>query len=234
MAQGESSAFRNASPTGRHLARRHAAARVFQRVPRIARKIAHLGELADFVDFQERTLGGGPLHQTREQLWSSIVARVDEPGLTVVELGVAWGYATDWWLSRLHKSDVIWHGFDTFTGLPDAFRDLPPGHFSSQGAPPPLPDSRIRWHAGLVEDTLPAVDLQARTGRLLVLFDLDLYAPSRFAWLHLKPWLRRGDVLYFDEAYDASERRLLIEDVLPSVTYRFLGGTTTGVAIQLT
>jgi hypothetical protein len=223
--------YRNASPSSAAVSRRYAASQFLLRYPRVAAKIAHLGELADFTLFHT-SLGKARAHRTRESLWEAILPELDVADLTVVELGVAWGYATHWWLTRLPGPSLRWHGFDTFEGLPTSFRSLDQGTFTAGGHPPAIADQRLHWHVGLVEETLEELNLASRTGRFLVLFDLDLYAPSLFAWDLIKTHIRPGDVLYFDEAYDSNERRLLVDHVLPGGRWRLLGASTTGLALQ--
>jgi hypothetical protein len=65
-----------------------------------------------------------------------------------------------------------------------------------------------------------------------VLFDLDLYEPSAFALQWLGGHLKRGDLLYFDEAYDPwHERRLLDESLDGGHRLRVIGST--GIALML-
>ena len=66
----------------------------------------------------------------------------------------------------------------------------------------------------------------------LHIFDLDLYEPSLFVWNKIKNQLKIGDVLYFDEAFDRNERRLLIEDVLVFGEFQFIGCTVMALAIR--
>ncbi len=44
---------------------------------------------------------------------------------------------------------------------------------------------------------------------------------------------RRSDPLYFDEAFDADERRLLDESVLPAGDYSFIGATPIALALRV-
>jgi hypothetical protein len=69
--------------------------------------------------------------------------------------------------------------------------------------------------------------------QLVVLFDLDIFEPSLVAWQHLRGSLRAGDLLYFDEAFDADERRLLNEYVIPSGEYECVGATPTALGLQV-
>ncbi len=152
----------------------------------------------------------------RERLWrDALFPRLKGP-VTVLEFGVASGDATRFWLGALRQPDLRWHGFDTFTGLPEGWRRggieySAQGRFDTGGAPPDISDSRVSWHVGLVEDTLPKLELPP-DGQLCVLLDLDLYGPTAFALNWLANRLQPGDILYFDEIYDPwNERRALDE-----------------------
>jgi hypothetical protein len=81
------------------------------------------------------------------------------------------------------------------------------------GAPPNIPDPRVTWHVGRLEETLPSVTIDFESP-LCVLFDLDLYEPSAFALERLEGELKPGDLLYFDEAYDPWQERRLIDEIL--------------------
>ncbi|SBS75571.1 hypothetical protein MHPYR_260026 [uncultured Mycobacterium sp.] len=196
-----------------------------------------LWEIADFVDWQRRTFGYRPeVYGRREKLWEQVAQRLDpNRSLFVLEFGVAWGYATHWWLRRLRGRDVTWHGFDRFTGLPRAWRGLDEGAFDAGGQPPAIEDERVCWHVGDVEDTLGAVDLvRARGAQWLVLFDMDIYEPTAYAWETISPHLLPGDAIYFDEAMDQDERRLLDEAVLPSIGCELVGTTPMALAFSVT
>jgi hypothetical protein len=195
------------------------------------------GEIADFVDWQLRVFGYCPTFVgRREKLWERLAQRLD-PNLPLIglEFGVAHGYATNWWLSRLGGRDVVWHGFDRFTGLPRAWREHRQGAFDAGGKPPAIDDERVRWHVGDVEDTLAAVDLAAaRDAQWLVLFDLDIYEPTAFAWEVISAHLRPGDVIYLDEAGVEDERRVLDEMILPSIGCEPVGATPLGLGLVVT
>jgi hypothetical protein len=199
--------------------------------------VRNAGEIADFVEWQTSRFGRTRTYRSRERLWSALCERIS-PGESWhgLEFGVAWGYATGWWLDRLPSGDgITWDGFDLFTGLPRAWRDHDKGAFDAGGEPPAIHDPRLRWHIGDVAETVVAMDAtQVAEGRRLVLFDLDLYEPTAAAWDFVRPLLRPGDLLYFDEAMDADERRILDELVLPSMNFEYVGSTSLalGLAVQ--
>jgi hypothetical protein len=194
-------------------------------------------EVADFINWQQGVFGYKPtVFGHREKLWERLAQRLDPNcPLVVLEFGVAYGYATNWWLRRLAGRDVVWHGFDRFTGMPRAWRRYEEGAFDAGGKPPAIDDERVRWHVGDVEDTLGEVDLvAARDAQWLVLFDLDIYEPTAFAWEMIGPHLRPGDVIYLDEAGAEDERRVLDEAILPAIGCEPVGSTPVALGLVVT
>jgi hypothetical protein len=195
------------------------------------------GNVASFATWEAmRGLDSAKQYRTRERLWRAASAPLQRGKVTVLELGVASGDATRSWLSMLRNPELQWHGFDTFTGLPEPwvrggvqFADT--GTFDTAGLPPNIADPRVTWHVGRVEQTLPTAELDFEP-LVCVLFDLDLYEPSAFALEWLTTRLKRGDLLYFDEAYDPwHERRLLDEFLDAGHRVRTIGST--GIALML-
>ena len=215
----------------------YVAATTFSLLPAIGRNAAKLGEVADYMGWLRRNFGRIRPMSSRERLWETIAARIDATTTQGVELGVAFGYSSDWWLRRISAPQLVWDGYDRFTGLPRAWRQFThKGAFDAGGKPPRIDDSRVTWHVGDVEDQLPGLRLNrgdAGTGRVLVLFDLDIFEPSRVAWDLLKDQLRPGDVLYFDEAFDDDERRLLDEHILPWGSFTLIGASPLALALEV-
>jgi hypothetical protein len=196
--------------------------------------LARIGEVADYLQWGKEQFGPVRPKMKREDLWETLAAAVETNSFRGLEFGVAWGYSTAWWMRQLPSSDVRWDAFDRFTGLPRGWRDLPAGHFDANGSPPDLDDPRVEWHIGDIQDRLPEVDLtRSDDEQWLVLFDLDVYEPSRFAWELIESHLRPGDLLYFDEAYDRDERHLLEHFVLPSRRFRLVGSTPMALGLQI-
>jgi hypothetical protein len=209
----------------------------------IASPFSQVGVLADYAQWKRARLPGGgrPLFSHREKLWQAIRPGLAARGaLTVLEFGVAWGYATSWWLERLPDPGLEWHGFDTFTGLPTTWDRAgltiyDAGSFSAQGNTPPIADPRVRWHVGDVAKGIHEVDWQAARARpMFLLLDFDLYEPTRVALDAAAPFLAPGDVLYFDEAFDAwNERKAIDEILLPRFNVKCLGSTATALALEI-
>lgn len=215
------------------LLKRRAAAWLFTRSAVASRMAIHLGELADYSTWIRRNFGETDIYLNRELLWERVLPHLRVENLTVLEFGVAWGYATNWWLSRLESPTLRWFGFDTFTGLPEGYRDMGPGTFSAEGLKPAINDTRVAWVEGLAEETIPAFEfVRPAQGRMFLFFDFDLYGASLVAWDHFSGSLEPGDILYFDESYDSNERRLLDEHLLPNHRFRAIGATTTALALE--
>jgi hypothetical protein len=182
---------------------------------------------------------GNSLNQKvqRESVWEILVARLQGKSVAVLEFGVAHGYATNWWIQKIGQNfNVEWHGFDRFTGLPADWRSLKEGHFDAGGNAPELNDSRVTFYKGNIEDTLPSFKYERKANQHLVLFfDFDLYAPTEFAWNHLKNQLQVGDFLYFDEAFDEDERQILNDYVLvdPTVNLKYLGSSAQCLLLEI-
>jgi hypothetical protein len=152
-------------------------------------------------------------------------------GWDCYEFGVAHGYLTNKWLEAPSGYIRSWNGFDRFSGLPTNWRDLDEGHFDNEGVPPEIKDKRLCWHVGNVEETLRSVNLT--NNPKILFFDLDLYDPTLFVWNKFKDSLISQDIIYFDEAFDGDERKILIEEVLPKLKVKILGHTPYALALQI-
>ena len=90
------------------------------------------------------------------------------------------------------------HGFDTFSGLPEAWGSTEAGSYSTHGALPAAP-SNVRFHVGLFSDSLPAF-LAAHAGPVKLLhIDCDLYSSTKDVFDGLGDRLGPGSVIVFDE-----------------------------------
>jgi len=201
-----------------------------RRFPLVQKRVELAAERSEWINWVESQFPRCRLYWSRESLWDSM--RTELYGnWYAFEFGVAWGYTTNYWLSRCDKEVEIWHGFDLFTGLPRKWRDLSISTFDNGGESPEIRDPRIRWHIGDVEDQLPTVKIVS--GPKLIIFDLDLYEPTIFAWNFLRPYLNVGDLVYFDEAFDLDERRVITDSAQLQFHLEPIGFTHTAIAFKL-
>lgn len=210
------------------------AVQLFRLSARVRRKVMNAGAIANYVSWVIEKFGDVKVFPNKEKLWELMAQRVSTDDVRGFEFGVAFGYSTDWWLKRLPNASLRWDGFDRFTGLPRAWRFLDAGAFDAGGRTPDIDDQRVTWHVGELEDRLADLTLErSETQQRVILFDLDIFEPSLAAWEYIRDSLRRGDLLYFDEAFDDDERRLLDEHILSAGKYECVGMTPTGLGLQV-
>lgn len=117
-----------------------------------------------------------------------------------LEFGVADGHSFRWWLEKNKDSESTFHGFDTFTGLPEDFGQFTKGTFNRGLTVPEIHDTRGNFYPGLFQQTLPPFLKQANLkNRLVIMLDADLYSSTLFVLASLAPFLKNGDIIFFDE-----------------------------------
>ena len=204
----------------------------------VATRISTLGEIAGYFEWL-RLNSVDNIAVYREDLWHFLASDLQRRKVqfSVFELGVAWGYLTNWWIkNEIAENIVEWNGFDRFTGLPRAWRRFPAGFFDASGLPPKgLNDDRINWYIGDVEDTIHHINFEKYgNSTKIIFFDLDIYEPSIYAFNIIEPFLNSGDYLYFDEAYDPDERKIINDRIVGNPKYSFTMASPTAILIQVT
>jgi hypothetical protein len=206
---------------------------VFNLVPRIAQTIDTVGSVVGFRRWCSQMESAS--FPTRIKLWQKVILpqlAKENDSISVFEFGVAYGEASRWWLRNLPHKDLKYAGFDLFTGLPTAWRNLPAGAFNADGKTPEIIDERVTWYVGDVGQTIKEIHWDRHQGQRLFIFDLDLFSPSQAVWDVVKDILKTGDLLYFDEAYDIDERLLLKTYLLPTNQFDVLGASPFGIVLR--
>lgn len=152
--------------------------------------------------------------------------------VTYFEFGVAFGETTNYFVSRT-KIPFQYHGFDTFEGLPKAWRKLPAGAISTNGQIPNIAGENISFHKGLIKETIKEVDFISSSMKCFM-FDFDLYEPTLFAFKYVFSEIKIGDIVYFDEAFDSDERVIVDNYFLDLFEYSVLGATPFAIAFIIT
>jgi len=120
--------------------------------------------------------------------------------INYLEFGVAEGASFHWWLEHNSHPDSKFYGFDTFEGLPEDWGPYKKGTFGTNHAVPSITDSRGSFHTGLFQQTLPVFlskfDASKRT---VIMMDADLFSATLFVLTSLAGFLKKGDVIFFDE-----------------------------------
>lgn len=214
------------------------------RTPFISRKLIVGIEILKYQVWVNEVFPQSKFHFRREGIWRKMVNSCQEDSIQIIELGVAWGYATNWFLEEgfpanqekvIKKTQTVkMDSFDLFTGLPNQWRNHREGFFSNDGIPPMINDSRVTFHVGYVEENILNIDLTLlKEIKKIILFDLDLYQPSLFCYNYVKSTLNVGDILYFDEAFDEAEFTILKQEVNDDFVLKSLGHSGLAIAVQI-
>jgi hypothetical protein len=141
-------------------------------------------------------------YNRRYQLYEQVVNHLDlsQKAIDYVEFGVSKGQSFRWWLTNNRHADSKFYGFDTFEGLPEDWGTYNKGDMAANI--PVVDDPRAAFIKGLFQDTVPGF---LSAGKLkneklkLIHLDADLFSSTLYALTTLAPWLRKGDILLFDE-----------------------------------
>ncbi len=122
-----------------------------------------------------------------------------EEKINYLEFGVATGASFDWWMSKNKHPESTFCGFDTFSGLPEDFGPYKKGYFNA-GSIPTIKDNRGKFFEGLFQQTLPEfLKTFDNNKRTVILMDADLYTATLYTLTSLAPYLKKGDIILFDE-----------------------------------
>lgn len=135
----------------------------------------------------------------RDELFDLIGREVGERDVLYLEFGVYYGESLRYWSKVLKSPRSVLHGFDSFEGLPQPWKDnAGKGSFSTGGAVPEFDDPRVRLFIGRFEDVLPAYEAPAMDA-VVINIDCDTYESTACVLTRFRHGLVKGAYLYFDE-----------------------------------
>ena len=118
------------------------------------------------------------------------------PNTLWLEFGVASGGTVNY-ISKFTEETV--HGFDSFLGLPEKWRDgFEVGAFNLDGNLPEV-NPNVSLIKGLFQDTLPAFLTEQSKKISFMHIDCDLYSSTKYILNTVKPYLQEGCIIIFDE-----------------------------------
>jgi O-methyltransferase len=159
-------------------------------------KWAHAHKKIDFNDFPSKWD-----YTKRYGLYNYVIEKEGlDSAINYLEFGVANGESFNWWMTKNVSVNSRFYGFDTFTGLPEDFGPYKKGTFNTNNDIPKIKDERGQFFQGLFQQTLPGFlqtfDNQKKT---VLMLDADLYTATLFTLTSLAPYLKEGDIIFFDE-----------------------------------
>lgn len=147
--------------------------------------------------FWHRELSTAVAHFAPHDTLRAALAAAPRDGL-YLEFGVATGSTLR--LIAEHAPAGSVHGFDSFAGLPEHWRNgYPVGEFA-QAQLPDVPGADLV--VGLFDETLPGFLEQHPEPVAFLHLDADLYSSTRTALWALRPRLQAGTVVLFDEYFN--------------------------------
>jgi len=164
---------------------------------KVKQLIAVSPQLAAFVEGTLRLFPG----QSESQACTLSVPVMDaalaaaKPGLQI-ECGVYWGRSIRY-IAQKTKATV--HGFDSFEGLPENWKDgEAKGAYSTHGVMPRVP-AEVKLYPGWFDQTLPEFIKKQSQQIGLLHIDCDLYSSTRTVLQTLHPLIGPGTVIVLDD-----------------------------------
>jgi Macrocin-O-methyltransferase (TylF) len=170
----------------------------------VLRNLDLMGQMQDLfssVEFERQHLAAVPTFKTRQDLFRFALDRAGVRDGLHAEFGVYKGDSINR-LARL-RPHQLFHGFDSFEGLPESWTlGARTGAFSLGGRLPAVRDNVVLVK-GFFADTLEK--FVAECGKTAVAFmhvDCDLYSATKTVLDRLAPLLVEGTVIVFDEYFN--------------------------------
>ena len=124
---------------------------------------------------------------------------VHEP-VTFMEFGVFKGESLTAWTRLLQNHQTRILGFDTFEGLPEAWKNWQSGHLSTNGQVPEVDDDRVMLFQGMFQQTLKnTLYLIQPDIQLVIHIDSDLHSSALYVLSQIDSRLKTGDLIIFDQ-----------------------------------
>lgn len=136
---------------------------------------------------------------SRKEIMDIAFSHVTTEGF-ICELGVYRGDSLNEIARHFPSSEV--HGFDTFTGLPEFWRDGFPKGFFDVDLDKHSFEKNCVLHKGLFDETLPPFLEKIDGFARLIHVDCDLYSSTATALEILAPRIHVGTILIFDEYFN--------------------------------
>lgn len=149
----------------------------------------------------------------RFALFDDAMRRVVGTQPLYLEFGVYRGRTIRYWASHLSAAGARFVGFDSFEGLPEDWQPNARQGAFTVGAPPHVDDPRVSFVVGWFDQTLPTFTPPPHD-QLIVNIDCDLYSSTRCVLDWLRPHLRPGTLVYFDDLFNRDHQWRALQEWL--------------------
>jgi hypothetical protein len=157
----------------------------------------------------------------RWQVFDVVASRVQDKPVLYLEFGVFKGRTTRYWAAKLRHPDARLHGFDSFVGLPEEWADKPSGEiFNAAGEIPVIADPRVQFFKGWFDQVLPTYVVPDHE-LLILIMDADLYSSTSYVLRQLRPYIRPGTLIYFDEMNHVEHEPRAFDEFMQETSLKF-------------
>ncbi len=149
----------------------------------------------EFNDFYNKKVFYGDRYKLYEHIFQKENLSSE---IVYLEFGVSGGDSFKWWIGKNTNPGSKFFGFDTFSGLPENYGMYKSGEMSS--SIPKVEDDRCKFIAGIFQETLPGFLKENIFEKKTVIHcDADLFSSTLFVLTSLAPYLKKDDIIFFDE-----------------------------------
>ncbi len=141
-------------------------------------------------------------YQKRYSLYKWVLEKENlvNTAINYLEFGVASGESFRWFLKLNMNPDSRFYGFDTFTGLPENWGSFKKGAFDNKNVVPEINDTRGKFYQGLFQQSLPGFLPELDNSKKnIIMMDADLYSATLYVLTSIAPFLKKEDIIFFDE-----------------------------------
>lgn len=161
----------------------------------------------------------------RLKLYEYIINAEKIEEINFLEFGVFNGSSYLWWADKIKNKKSVFYGFDTFEGLPEDWGAFKAGEMES--GIPKTDDKRCVFIKGLFQNTLPDFLKSFDNSKKMVIhLDADLFTSTLFVLTTIAPFLKKGDIIMFDE-FNVPNHEFFAFDIFVKsyyIKYEVLGG----------
>lgn len=198
----------------------------------------HLRALNTSVDYIEANMPRAIGFETQKELMAYALDQTQAQGC-YLEFGVFRGGTIRFMAKR--KPTAVFHGFDSFEGLPEDWFGMPlvKNSFSLKGGLPKVPEN-VSLHKGWFNETLPKWCGEHADKVAFMHIDCDLYSSTVDILENFADRMQVGTVILFDEYFnypnwENHEYKAWREFVTKyHINYEYIGFARQQVAIRIT
>lgn len=177
--------------------------------------ITHMPKLKTWEKKQKKDF---PTFNTRFELYQYIQRQyLQKDSVDYLEFGVFEGATIDFWCKLNQNPKSRFYGFDTFTGLPEDWKNLigsrPSSTWDCQGNLPKVDDKRVQFYKGLFQNTIDQfIQNYQPQENIIIHNDSDLYSSSLYLLTRLHDIIKKNTIIIFDEFNNVMDEFRALED----------------------